>query len=79
MATETTTETNKKNYPEYSIVQANRDKDGKTSYTSVGAVWQLQKSKNGKEFANLNIGSLKLLMFKYIPKTDKETTIIEPE
>lgn len=75
MANETTVNTETpKNHPEYSIVQASSDKDGKRTYTSVGAVWQIQKSKEGREFANITIGQLKLLMFKYIPKETKGTT-----
>ncbi len=63
-ATQPTGETQKTgNRPDFSVVQADRDKDGKSVYTNVGGMWK-NISKNGKEFYTLKIGQLKLLVFQ---------------
>ncbi len=51
-----------KQRPAFRIVQPDTDRDGKTIFRSVGAVWK-QTSKNGKEFYVIKIGDLRLLMF----------------
>ena len=53
----------KKNRPDYRVVQTDRDKDGNTVYTNVGGMWK-NVSKNGNEFYTLKIGQLKLLVFE---------------
>ncbi len=51
-----------KQRPEFRVVQPDKDKEGKTVYKEVGAVWK-HTSKAGKDFYVLNIGQLRLLMF----------------
>ncbi len=53
----------KKNKPEFRVVQTEVDQNGNTRYKSVGAMWK-QVSKNGNEFYVLKIGNLRLLVFK---------------
>lgn len=53
--------------PDLRIVQPVTDRDGKTIFKSVGAMWK-SVSKNGNEFYTLKIGELKLLVFPNTPK-----------
>ncbi len=56
-------ERKKGNRPDFRVVQPTVDRDGKTIYKSVGAMWKTV-SKNGNEFYVLKIGELRLLVFK---------------
>jgi hypothetical protein len=51
------------NRPDFRVVQADKDKDGKPLYVNVGGMWK-NISRNGKEFYVLRIGQLKLLVFQ---------------
>ncbi len=53
--------------PDLRIVQPITDKDGKTIFKGVGAMWK-SVSKNGNEFYTLKIGELKLLVFPNTPR-----------
>ncbi len=53
--------------PELRVVQPITDKDGKTIFKGVGAMWK-SVSKNGNEFYTLKIGELKLLVFPNTPR-----------
>ena len=53
----------KGNRPDFRVVQPVVDRDGKTVYKSVGAMWKTV-SKNGNEFYVMKIGELRLLVFK---------------
>lgn len=53
--------------PDLRVVQPITDKDGKTIFKGVGAMWK-SVSKNGNEFYTLKIGELKLLVFPNTPK-----------
>ena len=55
------------NRPDLRVVQAEKDRDGRTVYRNVGGMWK-NVSKNGNEFYTLLIGNLKLLVF---PNTNK--------
>jgi hypothetical protein len=48
--------------PDFSLVQPDTDRDGKTKYINIGGMWK-NVSKNGKEFYTVRIGNLKLLAF----------------
>jgi hypothetical protein len=50
------------NRPDFRVVQADKDRDGKPLYVNVGGMWK-NVSRNGKEFYVLRIGQLKLLVF----------------
>jgi hypothetical protein len=50
------------NRPDFRVVQADRDKDGKSVYVNVGGMWK-NVSRQGNEFYTLKIGQLKLLVF----------------
>lgn len=50
------------NRPDFSLVQPDTDRDGKTKYINIGGMWK-NVSKNGKEFYTVRIGNLKLLAF----------------
>ena len=50
------------NRPDLRIVQADRDRDGKSIYVNVGGMWK-NVSKNGNEFYTIKVGNLKLLAF----------------
>lgn len=64
------TEDKKGDYPQYDIVQAT-ERDGKPSYTKVGAIWK-NKSKEGKEYLSIKIGNLKLVGFPNLgPKKEQ--------
>jgi uncharacterized protein (DUF736 family) len=53
--------------PDLRVVQPMTDKDGKTIFKGVGAMWK-SVSKNGNEFYTLKIGELKLLVFPNTPR-----------
>ncbi len=57
--------------PEFRIVQPITDKDGKSIFKGVGAMWK-NVSKNGNEFYTLKIGELKLLVFPNTPREGAE-------
>jgi hypothetical protein len=48
--------------PDFRVVQIEHDKEGKTIYKDVGALWK-KISKAGNEFYTLKIGKLRLLVF----------------
>jgi hypothetical protein len=48
--------------PDFRVVQIEHDKEGKTIYKDVGALWR-KTSKAGNEFYTLKIGKLRLLVF----------------
>jgi len=51
--------------PEFRVVQPEYDeKEQKTIFKDVGAVWKNISQKTGKEFYTLKIGKLRLLMFE---------------
>lgn len=52
-----------KERPEFSVLQPDRDKDGKQILVNVGGLWK-KTSKNGRDFYILKLGRLKLLVFK---------------
>ena len=54
--------------PDYSVVQPQRQQDGKEKLVSVGGMWK-NVSKQGREFYTLKIGNLRLLVFP----NDKQT------
>lgn len=54
--------------PDLRVVQPITDKDGKTIFRGVGAMWK-SVSKNGNEFYTLKIGELRLLVFPNTPKS----------
>lgn len=56
--------------PDFRVVQPERKEDGTTEYKSVGGLWK-QKSKAGKEYYNLAIGGLRLLVFPNDGDPDK--------
>jgi uncharacterized protein (DUF736 family) len=49
--------------PDFRIVQPVTDREGKTTYVRVGAIWK-NTSKSGNDFYVIKIGNLKLLAFK---------------
>lgn len=53
----------KRNRPEFRVVQTITDREGKTVFLNVGGMWK-NISKNGNEFYSLRIGNLRLLVFK---------------
>lgn len=53
--------------PDLRVVQPVTDRDGKTIFKGVGAMWK-SVSKNGNEFYTLKIGELKLLVFPNTPR-----------
>lgn len=53
--------------PDLRVVQPITDRDGKTIFKGVGAMWK-SVSKNGNEFYTLKIGELKLLVFPNTPR-----------
>ncbi len=57
------------NRPDFSLVQPDTDRDGKTKYINIGGMWK-NVSKNGKEFYTVRIGNLKLLAFPNKEKSD---------
>ncbi|MEW6528450.1 MAG: hypothetical protein AB1391_01030 [Candidatus Micrarchaeota archaeon] len=57
--------------PELRVVQPVTDRDGKTVYKSVGAMWK-SVSKNGNEFYTLKIGELRLLVFPNTPREQND-------
>ena len=50
------------NRPDFRVVQVETDKNGNTTFSSVGGMWK-NVSKAGNEFYTLKIGNLKLLVF----------------
>ena len=48
--------------PDFSVVQPQRQQDGKEKLVNVGAMWR-NVSKQGREFYTLKIGNLRLLVF----------------
>ncbi len=51
--------------PDFRVVQPEYDeKEQKTIFKDVGAVWKNISQKTGKEFYTLKIGKLRLLMFE---------------
>jgi len=59
---------NERRAPDFRVVQAGTDKDGKSTFTSVGGIWKQPKSKAGKDFSVLKLGNLRLLVFPNEPK-----------
>lgn len=53
----------KKNKPDYRVLQLIIDKEGKSRFEEVGAMWLHQK-KEGGSFYIMKIGKLKLFVFK---------------
>nr|WP_304764829.1 hypothetical protein [Candidatus Burarchaeum sp.] len=54
--------------PDFRVVQAGSDIEGKATFANVGGMWR-QTSKAGNEFYTLRIGKLKLLVFPNKGKT----------
>ena len=54
--------------PDFRVVQAGSDIEGKATFANVGGMWR-QTSKAGNEFYTLRIGKLKLLVFPNRKKT----------
>jgi len=51
--------------PDFRVVQPEYDeKEQKTIFKDVGAVWKNISQKTGKEFYTLKVGKLRLLMFE---------------
>ncbi|MEM1700599.1 MAG: hypothetical protein QW785_00875 [Candidatus Anstonellales archaeon] len=53
----------KRGRPDYRVLQLIVDKDGKSKFAEVGAMWLHQK-KEGGSFYIMKIGKLKLFVFK---------------
>ncbi|MCS7122429.1 MAG: hypothetical protein NZ908_00510 [Candidatus Micrarchaeota archaeon] len=53
----------KRNRPDFRVLQLIIDKEGKSKFEEVGAMWIHQK-KDGKSFYVMRIGKLKLFVFK---------------
>jgi len=54
--------------PDFRVVQAGSDIEGKATFANVGGMWR-QTSKAGNEFYTMRIGKLKLLVFPNKAKT----------
>ena len=53
--------------PDFRVVQASQDKDGKTQFVSVGGIW-MNEGGAGKSAGVLKLGDLRLILFKNEPK-----------
>lgn len=51
--------------PDFRIVQTDQDKDGKTQFKNVGAIWM---NEGGKSAGVVKIGDLRLVLFKNEPR-----------
>jgi hypothetical protein len=60
--------------PEFRVVQAITDRDGKTIFKGVGGMWK-NVSRNGNEFYTLKIGELKLLVFPNTPRENRQSEL----
>ncbi len=50
--------------PDYRVSQLVIDKEGKTKFVEIGAMWSQESTKTGESFYILRIGRLKLFVFK---------------
>lgn len=54
----------KPNRPDYRVVQADTDQNGKPRFTEVGAIWINTSKKESNLAGVLKLGNLRLLLFK---------------
>ena len=62
--------------PNYNVLQATVDMEGTRQLRRVGAMWG-NTSKNGKQYYNLKIGELSLLVFENNDKTGEGLEIAQ--
>lgn len=56
--------------PDYRVLQLDTDKNGRSRFVEVGAMWIQESSKTGENYYILKIGKLKLFVFKNNNKGD---------